>query len=552
MKTAISYSRVSKEDDSQSYERQQVDIINYCAKNDFKLIAEFAEKKSGLKKTRKGLTEMLNYCKENKPSALIVSEISRLGRTNAVILTIEQLKEWNINFISLKENLILFNPDYSINASAMLMINILTGIANFEVSSLDYRVKSALRNNVRKGKSTGYNSLPFGYTTDSENNIIIDEDKAEIISNIFEMYKNGTGVYTITNYLNQNNILNRRNKEFNQFNVHFMLKNPMYKGYRRFNNELHYFPELTIVDAETFDYCQNLRVNKDNYQHINNKYDYLLNDVLTCGCCGNKFVGVKTTGKKGNNYYTCKLNRLRKGCENQGINIDNIDEFVTNQVLVYFSEEIFKNQDFSNIDNEIQATEGLYYSTNSALKSIAKQQSKLLDLYLSDSISKDVLDLKIAEVEKDKARFQTELNGFNSKLADLRHLKALQADRQNIAKEIRKNGLKKELLNKIVDKVLITPSNESLTGRANGKSFRVDIVSGDFSTSYLIAQRANISVELGTSKNPRTEEEIQAAIKANKQVIYANWKRNKRKGIKQIQKGFVGVDENKDAKTTID
>ena len=83
---AVIYARVSSTGDRQSTELQVLDLTDYATKNDLVVQQVYEEHISGAKRNadRPVLTECLDYCRDNGPDILLVSELSRLGRKHTV------------------------------------------------------------------------------------------------------------------------------------------------------------------------------------------------------------------------------------------------------------------------------------------------------------------------------------------------------------------------------------------------------------------------------------------------------------------------------------
>ena len=94
---AVILARVST--DKQEYNRQVVELTDYCDKMGYEVIRVFANKVSGAKKNedRSEIMEMLQYIEQNNIDKVCVLEISRLGRnTLEALKVIELLNEKKI------------------------------------------------------------------------------------------------------------------------------------------------------------------------------------------------------------------------------------------------------------------------------------------------------------------------------------------------------------------------------------------------------------------------------------------------------------------------
>jgi len=134
---AIIYARVSSVGDRQNTERQISDLSEYATYQKLEIAQIFEEKISGAKKNveRPILLQAINYCKQNKVSILLVSELSRLGR-NAfeVLATVKDLIDNGINLYMQKEQLTLLDKDGSPTMFAPIMILATLNVAILSVT----------------------------------------------------------------------------------------------------------------------------------------------------------------------------------------------------------------------------------------------------------------------------------------------------------------------------------------------------------------------------------------------------------------------------------
>ena len=97
-KKAVIYARVSSESDRQSTTRQVDDLRAYAYRNDLELVKVFEEKASGAKDDRPVLAECVKFCLAGNAETLLVTELSRLGRTVKIIVnTLDDLTKAKVN-----------------------------------------------------------------------------------------------------------------------------------------------------------------------------------------------------------------------------------------------------------------------------------------------------------------------------------------------------------------------------------------------------------------------------------------------------------------------
>jgi len=155
---AIIYARVSSVGDRQNTERQISDLSEYATYQKLEIAQIFEEKISGAKKNveRPILLQAIDYCKQNKVSILLVSELSRLGR-NAfeVLATVKDLIDNGINLYMQKEQLTLLDKDGSPTMFAPIMIATLSTCAQLERENIKFRLNSGRKLYIERGGKLG-------------------------------------------------------------------------------------------------------------------------------------------------------------------------------------------------------------------------------------------------------------------------------------------------------------------------------------------------------------------------------------------------------------
>ena len=159
MKTnAVIYARVSSVSDRQDTSRQIEDLRKYANSQEIEVVATFEEHISGAKKNeeRQVLTECLEYCTTNSVHYLLLSELSRLGRSTLQVLrSLERLHEAKVSVYIQNLGLYTLQPNGEVNPIASIMVTILAEMSNIERSNIVYRLNSGRTNYIAKGGKLG-------------------------------------------------------------------------------------------------------------------------------------------------------------------------------------------------------------------------------------------------------------------------------------------------------------------------------------------------------------------------------------------------------------
>lgn len=182
-----------------------------------------------------------------------------------------------------------------------------------ESEKTSIRTKTRLGQIVEQGCFRG-GTAPFGYRLEKQgrvnkgnnevNEILIDEQEAAIVRTIFDLYvTKGYGSQRIAAYLLEQGIFNRKGNNFANVTIHHMLENKSYIGILKSGEtESEIFPHLQIIDPQTFETAQNIRIQrsaeyKERRVPLNTKGSSLLSGNIFCGHCGARLI-VTTNGKK--------------------------------------------------------------------------------------------------------------------------------------------------------------------------------------------------------------------------------------------------------------
>ena len=155
---AVIYARVSSVGDRQNTERQVSDLTEYAKYQKLQVSRIFEEKISGAKKNveRPVLIQAIDYCKQNKVSILLVSELSRLGRNAFEVLAcVKDLIDNRINLYMQKEQLTLLDNDGKPTMFAPIMIATLSTCAQLERENIKFRLNSGRKRFIERGGKLG-------------------------------------------------------------------------------------------------------------------------------------------------------------------------------------------------------------------------------------------------------------------------------------------------------------------------------------------------------------------------------------------------------------
>lgn len=389
---AYGYIRIST--DNQDFERQKVLIKNHCKKHNYDLIDIIGQQISGKKENTESIQSLKSLTK-NDCDIIVVTEISRLSRTDKVTYTINLLSD----LIEEKQINVVFtdNPEkiYNTRLDEIELIQIIfeaSGAAK-EREKITYRMKTGMDAKFTLDPNAFRGSIvPFGFKVInnekyneedgkqySKKLLVPDETKIPIVELIFNSVIKGTTLHDVAKLLNESGYITSKGKKFRSSSVGDIVKNQLYNGKMKRNNHIYDLP-FKIIDDKLFQLANTKLTENQLFKDKGNKNFNQLKGIFVCPCGKNMML------KRSLDYYvyTCvtKANKYRHNgkCNNKGIDADILTELVWNVISLSLEERGYRENNDKRI-KEIKYTIDLNLSKISSLEneiSELKKQNEIL------------------------------------------------------------------------------------------------------------------------------------------------------------------------------
>lgn len=433
------YSRVSTSEQSEHgysiHEQEQV-LIKEVVKNypgyDYETYIDSGISGKNIE-GRPAMKRLLQDVKDNKIEMVLSWKLNRVSRSmRDVFNIIHEFKEHGVGYKSISENI-----DTS-NASGEVLVTMFGLIGSIERQTLISNVKFSMNAKARSGEAITGRVL--GYTLSlnpltQKNDLVIDENEAHIVREIFDLYLNhNKGLKAITTILNQKGYRTINQKPFSVFGVKYILNNPVYKGFVRFNNHQNWAVQRrggksdendvilvkgkheAIISEDVFDQVHEKLASKSFKPGRPIGGDFYLRSLIKCPECGNNMVCRRTYYKTKKSkertikrYYICSLfNRSgSSACHSNSINAEVVERVINVHLNRILSQPDIINQIASNVIEELKQKHSnqteIKYDIDSLEKQKAKlktQQERLLDLYLDEEIDSEILKDKQSQMNQ--------------------------------------------------------------------------------------------------------------------------------------------------------
>lgn len=346
---AAAYARYSTTNQTEnSIEYQLARIRAYCLESGITLTAVYTdEARSGTNTDRPGFRAMLDAAARREFDAVVIYDISRGSRDVGDWFTFRRaMLQLGVGVISASQPL----GDLT-NGNDFLVELLTVGLGQREVMETRKKSMDGVAVRARQGAFLG-GTPPLGY--DVRNGAyIVNENEAQVVRTIFQMYGDGASYNAILGRLR--GVLSKRGRPLCTSTVHSILKNERYVGtYTWCKREIKRFGKWAggaaspravriedtippIVDRDTWDRVQARLSDRKRNAANGAKREYLLSGLIKCEACGGSYVGHTSRNTHGNEtrYYICGHKYIQHTCKQPNINAAALEGFVCDNLKAW-------------------------------------------------------------------------------------------------------------------------------------------------------------------------------------------------------------------------
>jgi site-specific DNA recombinase len=253
---------------------------------------------SGAKENRPGFLAMLEKARSGEIDLIITKSISRFARNTLMLLKyVRELRDMGVGIIFEEEMV------HTLRSEGELMLTVLAAIAEEERKSVCSNVQWAMQNKCKRGEVMVDTNRLLGYDTDSKGILVINEEQAKIVRQIYELYLVGISGYRIAQILNHNKVPTYSEKPWKSHRIVSIIGNEKYcgdclmqKSYVADNGKQiinrgqmdKYFIQdnhPAIIERKDWEAAQVIREHR-------RKKTYPLSSMLCCPLCGETLIRV--------------------------------------------------------------------------------------------------------------------------------------------------------------------------------------------------------------------------------------------------------------------
>lgn len=327
-RTGAAYIRVSTgKQEELSPDSQKRLILDYARSHSIAIPQEFIFMENGIsgrKANKRPLfQEMIALAKAGRFQVILLWKFSRFARNQEESIVYKSmLRKSNVEVISISEPLV----DGPFGSLIERIIEWMDEFYSIRLSGDVYRGMT------EKAMRGGYQSRPaLGYRVPYHNAVPeIVEEEAQIVRKIYHDYvDNRLSPFQIARSLNSMGLKTGQGKPFEKRSVEYILDNPCYAGYVRWNlrdsetqmkkEESEWIirkgPQPPIISRELFEAAVSLRGAERAPRGARpaETYTHWLSGVLKCSTCGRSLVLARRKGKSGSTHYSFQCYGYNKG-----------------------------------------------------------------------------------------------------------------------------------------------------------------------------------------------------------------------------------------------
>ena len=494
------YVRLSRDDDnegdSNSIAHQIAILTKYIKDNNITNYKVYKDDGySGTNFNRPGFQEMLRDIENGLVSMVVVKDMSRLGRNYLEVGMYTEIRfpEFDVRFVAVNDGVDSEREDNDFTPFRNI-------INEWYAKDTSKKIKAVNRAKARAGEHLTSN-VPYGYIKNPDNpkQWIIDEEAAEVVREIFQLYLQGMNTNQIsvslssrqilvpTAYKSIHGIVNRKFTDETKFlwnggTITRILENGSYVGNtvngksmrksfkikKRINvaqEEWQIVPNTqeAIIDCETWNLVQKIRQGRRrNVKH--NHQIPVLSGHLFCDDCGRKLYYVKPP--KQAEYYCCSGFRKRiNSCTGHYIRADVVEQLLIrqiNDVMKFVSEyedEFVRQVMERGTAEQLKQTNSLKKTADAAKRRIEQIDSVISQLYEDKVVGEITAEMFTKLSAKYIAEQEEQSAALKVAQKELVALEAKKTDTTKFIDLVRKYSqiteLTPQILNEFIDKVTV-------------------------------------------------------------------------------------------------
>ncbi len=384
----VSTDKQAKEGDS--LEAQENALVDYVKKNNHIIVDKYIDGgESGQKLNRTNLTRLLDDVKKDKIDLILMTKLDRWFRSVGDFYKVQSvLDKHKVKWKTIWE-------DYdTTTASGEFWLNMSLSLARMEAQRTSERIKAVFDHKYKVQKTVCTGAVPYGYKISKDKKIIIDEEKAQHIRDLYNYYIKTNRLLETVRWFQEN----CAPKSFGSIKSY--LKNPVYIGkyIRKRTSEVIEDYAPPIIEEETFYKVQDLL--KKNLKGIpdGTKKELIFAGLIRCSVCGCKMHGIRQKNRKWH-YYRCKKAYEGTLCSNRKHTSElQLENYLKENILTLLEKRVIEIKEINSKTEEKKVD----------VSKLKAKLNKLVELYTNEIIDLDYYKKEYYNINNEIERIEKE------------------------------------------------------------------------------------------------------------------------------------------------
>ncbi len=391
-----------------SLESQERELLDIGKKYNLNIVKVLKESMSAKAVGRPVFEEMMGMIRNKKADAILCWKLDRLAR-NFVDggLVIDSLQRGVIKEIRTYESIHLPSDN-------VLLLAVQLGMANQYIRDLSENVKRGNREKMSRGEWP--NHAPFGYLNDkATKTVIVDPVRSKYVVRSYELYLTGSyGFRDIARILYKEGLRTKSGQKVQINQIQRVLNSPFYTGLMIRDGKYYEGKHEPIISKEWYERAQDMLAGRSRPR--SKTLFFPLRGYMKCDTCG---CALTASLKKGHHYYYC-TNRKEICTEHKSYMREIYLYEIFGNILdkIAFSEkkvELMYEASKERLDMDSGYITKAIDTLRESLESLKSRESRLLDTFLAEQISKELYDERILLLRNEEVSLKKQIKDLEAK-----------------------------------------------------------------------------------------------------------------------------------------
>ena len=375
----------------------QLEKLHYfCKSKGWENVKEYVDGGySGSNLERPFIKELISDANNGKIKRVVVVKLDRLSRSqkDTLYLIEDVFLKNNVEFISLNESLDTSTP------FGKAMIGILSVFAQLERENIYLRTRIGMKERAKLGYWRGGGTTPFGYDYDINQGILVPNENAEIVKQIYRLYLDGMSPQKIADMFDL---------KYDKLIIGILTRK-VYHGIIQYKGEEYQGLHEPIITEEMYNQVQIDMERRSKRARAIQRHDHLLTGLIYCGVCGARMRYMKWGGdrwkiacytKAKDKRYMSKM----KDCDSDYVWADDVEKIIIDD-LFNISIKLQNNKMEQSVIDPLERIK-------KEIENKKEQIKRVMILYTeqSDTIPEDIFNSFVEELNYDINKLENKYN----------------------------------------------------------------------------------------------------------------------------------------------